>query len=110
MTQGKSPKRETRSEVKRLVDLVQREVDDGATTVEEIHKAIANLPLDILERLDVFEEAVKGVRKVQEARIGAVYDLIRTVNDRVGTFAKEILASPPARKPAHKKAAHAHAR
>jgi hypothetical protein len=34
------------------VDLVQRGVDDGATSLEEIHKAIANLPLDILDRLD----------------------------------------------------------
>ena len=122
MAEAKHAKRETRTEIKRLVDLVQRQVDDGATSVEEIHLAIANLPLDVLERLDVFEETVEGVRKIQEARIGAIYDVIRKVNDRVGKFAKEILAEPaarkaaakPARRPApkaaHGKAAHAPAR
>jgi hypothetical protein len=93
--------------MKKLVDLVQREIDEGATTVEEIHLAIANLPLDVLERLDVFEETVKDVRKVQEARIGAVYDVIRKVNERVGAFAKELLAARPAHKSAPQKAAHA---
>lgn len=105
MTQAKG---DGRAEAKRLVDLVQREVDDGATSVEEIHKAIANLPLDILERLDIFQEMVKGARKVQEARLGAVYDVIRKVNEEVGKLAKEILAGPPAHKPVHRKAMHAH--
>lgn len=77
--------------------------------MQEIHKAIANLPLDILERLDVFEEAVKGARRVQEARIGAIYDLIRKVNEEVGKLAKEMLAGPPQRKPAHRKTVRARA-
>jgi hypothetical protein len=55
MTQTKRTKGDGGAEAKRLVDLVQREIDDGATSVEEIHKAIANLPLDILDRLDVLE-------------------------------------------------------
>ena len=110
MTQVKKrTKGDGRAGAKRLVDLVQREVDDGATSVEEIHKAIANLPLDILERLDVFEEAVKGARRVQEARIGAIYDLIRKVNQEVGKLAKEILARPPERKLAHRKMVQAKA-
>ncbi|HTF35342.1 MAG TPA: hypothetical protein VK714_16785 [Myxococcota bacterium] len=104
MTQAKRTKGEGRAEAKRLVDLVQREVDDGATSVEEIHKAIANLPLDILDRLDIFEEAAKGARKVQEASIGAMYDVIRKVNDEVGKLAKELLAG----RATHKKAVHAH--
>ena len=84
------------------------------SSVEEIHKAIANLPLDVLERLDLFENAVRGARKVQEARIGAMYDLIRKVNEEVGKIAKELLAGQlPHRRvlPAgSKKAVHAHAR
>jgi cob(I)alamin adenosyltransferase len=106
MTQPKRTKGDGRAEAKRLVDLVQREVDDGATSVEEIHKAIANLPLDILDRLDIFEETAKGARKVQEASIGAMYDVIRKVNDEVSKLAKEILTG----RPAHKKEVHAHRR
>jgi len=105
MTQAKRTKEDGRVEAKRIVDLVQREVDDGATSVEEIHKAIANLPLDILDRLDIFEETAKGARKVQEASIGAMYDVIRKGNEEVGKLAKEILTG----RPAHKKAVHTHA-
>ena len=72
MQQGKTTKGDGRVRTGKLVDLVQKEIDDGATSVEEIHKAIANLPLDVLERLDIFDEMVKGARKVQEARIGAI--------------------------------------
>jgi hypothetical protein len=107
MTQAKRTKGDGRAEAKRLVDLVQREIDDGATSVEEIHKAIAALPLDVLDRLDISEETSKGARKVQEATIGAMYDVIRRVNEEVGKLAKEILAGSPAHKPAHRKAVHA---
>jgi len=105
MKETKRGKGEVRADVKKLADLVQKEIEDGATTVEEIHKAIASLPLDILERLDVFEETVKDVRRVQDTSIGAIYDVIRKVNHEVGNYAKEILeggaAGKPTRKPAH---------
>jgi hypothetical protein len=110
MTQAKTRKGDGRAQARKLVDLVQREIDDGATSVEEVHKAIANLPLEVLERLDLFEEMVAGARKVQEARIGAMYDVIRKVNEEVGKLAKEILGGRPAPKPEHRKAVHAHAR
>ena len=106
MTEAKRTKGDGGAEAKRLVDLVQREIDDGATSVEAIHKAIANLPLDILDRLDVFEETAKGARKVQEVSIGAMYDVIRKVNEEVGKLAKELLTG----RPTHKKAEHAHGR
>jgi len=106
VTEAKRTKSDGGAEAKRLVDLVQREIDDGATSVEEIHKAIANLPLDILDRLDVFEETAKGARKVQQATIGAMYDVIRKVNEEVGKLAKELLTG----RSAHKKEVHAHGR
>lgn len=107
MAQGKTTKREVRAEVRRIADLVQREVDRGAKSVEEIHRSIAALPLDVLERLDLFTEAVKDVRKVQAASIGAVYDLIHRVNREVNRLAKDLVdgreaskrtATKPARK------------
>jgi hypothetical protein len=103
--QARIGKRDGRVRARKLVDLVRREIENGAETVEEIHKAIANLPLDVLERLDVFEEMVKDVRKVQEARIGAIYDVIRKVNDEVARLAREILRGLPARKTIARKAA-----
>jgi hypothetical protein len=114
MTQSKKTTGEVRSGMRKLVQWVQKEIDGGASSVEEIHKAIANLPLQVLERLDLFEDAVKGARKVQEARIGAMYDLIRKVNQEVARIAKELLAGRPAQRRVQpsrpKKAVHAHAR
>jgi hypothetical protein len=73
-----------------LADLVREAVDDGANSVEEIHRAIADLPLEVLERLDVFREGVRDVRRIQDASIGAIYDVIRRVNDEVTRLAHEL--------------------
>jgi hypothetical protein len=86
-----------RSEATRLADLVRELVADGATTVEEIHKAIADLPLDVLERLDLFEQTVKNVRRIQDTSIGAIYDVIRKVNREATRLAAEVLERAPRR-------------
>ena len=114
MAKSKSEKRDVRKEARRIADLVQREVDQGAKSVEEIHRSIAAMPLDVLERLDIFEKTVKDVRKVQAASIGAVYDVIHKVNHEVNRLAKELIdgraeskkaVSKPAKKPAARKPA-----
>jgi len=104
--------REARTEARRLADLVEEAIDDGATTVEKVHKAIASLPLDILQELDVFEETVKEVRKVQDTSIGAIYDVIRKINHEAGKLATRLLQRRReglARKAVHRRAATAHA-
>jgi len=98
-------RRGARSEAKRLADLVREAVDDGARTAEEIHKAIADLPLDVLERLDLFDETVKEARRIQDRSIGAVYDVIRRINREVTGLAREIIELSPPRKPAAKQKA-----
>jgi hypothetical protein len=94
---------------KRLPDLVRDAVDSTASSAEEIHKSIASYPLDVLDRLEILETAVREVRRVQDQSIGAVYDLVRGVNREVTQLANEILGGsvgkPRARKPARKKAA-----
>jgi hypothetical protein len=107
-------KRTARAEATRIADLVRRAVDDGARTAEDIHKSIADLPLDVLQRLDLFEKTAKDVKKIQDTSIGAVYDLIRKVNQEVGKLASELLERParrsPGKKPAPAKAARPAAR
>ena len=80
------------SNKKNIADLVEEAVDQGATTVEEIHKAIADLPLRILEEVDILRKPVGEIRKVQDHSIRAVYDLIREVNERVGDLASDVLS------------------
>jgi hypothetical protein len=79
------------SDDKALAQLVEEAVDKGATTAEEIHRAIADLPVTMLDRLGVQENAVKEVRKISDASIGAIYDLIRDINRKVATLASELL-------------------
>jgi len=105
MKEAKSGKGDGKAEARRLAHLVQQTIDEGADTVEEIHRSIANMPLDVLERLDVFKETVKDVRKVQDTSIGAIYDLIHKVNREVGKLATEMLGRPAPRKTAPSKAA-----
>jgi hypothetical protein len=105
MKAAKNGKRDARAEVKRLAHLVQQAVDDGANSVEEVHRSIASLPLDVLERLDLFTETVKDVRKVQDTSIGAIYDLIHKVNREAAKLATELLRHSAARKAAPRKAA-----
>ena len=85
-------------EAKRIIELIQEAVDKGANTVEEIHKSIADLPLKMLEEIEVLKKPVKEVRRVQDRSIGAVYDLIREINAQIRKLAAEILradARPP---------------
>ena len=107
MKATRTGKSEGRTEAKRITQLVERAIDDGADSVEEIHRSIASLPLDVLQRLDLFNETVKDVRKVQDTSIGAIYELIHKVNHEVGKLATEMLRPRPAaaRKTPHGKAA-----
>jgi hypothetical protein len=107
MKEAKRRKGDGRAEARRLAHLVQQAIDEGADTAEEIHRSIANLPLDVLERLDLFEETVKDVRKVQDTSIGAIYALIHKVNREVGRLATEMLRRPAPRKVVPKKVVRA---
>lgn len=91
MTETRTRKRQVGAEIRRIADLVQEQIDRGAKSVEEIHLQIAALPLDVLERLDVFEKTAKDVRKIQATSIGAVYDVIRNVNREVNRLANGLL-------------------
>ncbi len=78
--------------VRKLKDLVQEFVDKGATSVEDIHKAIAALPLEALEGIEGIGESAKGIKEIQQKTIGGVYDIIRSVNNKVAEIAEEIIS------------------
>jgi histone H3/H4 len=90
--------RERSSERKALARFIQDAIDKGATTVEDIHKSIADLPLKILEESELLRAPAKEVRRVQDHTIGAVYDLIRSINEQIGTVASELLAEAARRR------------
>jgi len=79
-------------EKKTLNRRIQDAIDNGVTTVEEIHRTIADLPLKILEEGDLLRGPAKEARRVQDRTIGAVYDAIRGTNKQVGELASRLLA------------------
>ncbi|MGH0037285.1 MAG: hypothetical protein ACQGVK_19845 [Myxococcota bacterium] len=88
-----------------LREWIEESVDKGATSVEEIHRAIADLPIGVLERLGLFEASARDVRRIQGTSIGAIYDVIRKVNHEVSRLAGELLDSERRPGPARSAAA-----
>lgn len=67
-----------------LKDLIQEAVDKGATSVEQVHQYIAELPFDALEKTGLLQEDKLQLRDKQRRTIGMVYDAIRGINRQVG--------------------------
>ena len=76
---------------KAATTLVQDAIDKGVTTVEDLHKSLADLPFKVLEESELFRGPAKEVRRLQDQTIKAVYGLIRRVNQQVGSLASELL-------------------
>jgi hypothetical protein len=89
---GKNHKGGNMGNLRKLKDIVQEFVDKGATSVEEVHKSIAKLPLEVLESIEGIEEPAKGIKEIQQKTIGSVYDIIRQVNSKVAEIAEEIIS------------------
>ncbi len=88
------------SERKALAEFVEEAIEKGATTVEDVHKSIADLPLKILEESELLRGPAKEVRRVQDHTIGAIYDLIRHINQQIGTLASDLLEKAAKRRQA----------
>lgn len=65
-------------------DLIQQAVDRGATSVEQIHQYIADLPFEALARSGVLDAGKLKLREKKTRTIGMVYDAIRSINKQVG--------------------------
>lgn len=67
-----------------LKDLIQEAVDRGATSVEQIHQYIADLPFEGIERMGMLDPEAGELRATKTRTIGLVYDAIRRINREVG--------------------------
>jgi hypothetical protein len=78
-----------------LVELqktVQEAIDNGATSVEQVHRQIANMPLDFLSKIEQLEGPISQVRDFQDKTVGSIYETIHNINAKAGEIAKELLA------------------
>jgi hypothetical protein len=73
--------------VELLKDLVQDAIDKGAKSVEEIHKTIAALPFETLEKAGLTDSTLK---EKHNQFLSSVYGAIRNVNQQIGDFASDI--------------------
>ncbi|HZR36424.1 MAG TPA: hypothetical protein VFA75_13710 [Nevskia sp.] len=67
-----------------LKDFIQEAVDRGATSVEQIHQYIADLPFEALEKTGLLEHDKLRLREKKRRSIGMVYDAIRRINREIG--------------------------
>ena len=75
---------------KATTSLVQDAIAKGVSTVEEVHKSLASLPFEVLEESKLLRRPAKEVNRLQDQTIGAIYGLIRRINQRVGALASEL--------------------
>lgn len=61
-------------------------IDELATTIEDIHKSVADFPLEVLGGVTSLDDTLDDVRSAQARYIGAVYQLIRRVNGQARTL------------------------
>ena len=76
----------------RIQALVEEAIDQGATTVGQIHQAVAAAPLEALGSIEPLSDAAGAAQDVAQRSIGAIYDTIRQVNEQVGILAEQLLA------------------
>ena len=75
----------------KIQSLVEEAIDHGATTVGEIHQAVAAAPLEALRNIEPLSGAAEQAQNIAQRSIGAVYDTIRQVNEQVGILAEQLL-------------------
>lgn len=73
-----------------LKDMVQTAIDNGAKTVGEVHKAVADMPFEVLERSGLLDEEKQKIRDQSQQTIGTVYEKIREVNHKIGELASDM--------------------
>ena len=86
------------SKLRGLKELVQTAIDKGATSVEEVHNKIANMPLTVLEKIAPLEKPAKEIKQFHENTVGTVYDIIRTVNHEVAEIAENMISQTEIKK------------
>lgn len=97
MTNAKQKTEDLRKEVvadlTEIQKVVKDAIDKGATSVEQVHRSVAKMPLKYLAQIEGTKSAAKDAGDIQDKTIGHVYNLIQTVNDNVYSIAGDILKS-----------------
>ena len=77
--------------IKSLKDAVQKAIDDGARSAEDVYLRISRMPFDQLERIAALEGLVQKARGLHDQSVARITATIRAVNKRVGRLADDAL-------------------
>lgn len=72
-------------------EIVEKAIENGATTVEQVHLSIASMPFDMLEKVDALQKPVGKAREIHDQTVGNIYETIRLLNERAGEIARGLL-------------------
>jgi hypothetical protein len=72
-------------------EIVEKAIEEGATTVEQVHRSIASMPFDILEKVEALQKPVGKAREIHDQSVGNIYETIRLLNERAGEIARTLL-------------------
>ena len=67
-------------------------IDDVSTTVEDIHRAVAEYPLTVLGEITPFKETLDDVKTTQDQTIEAVYGLVRSINAQARRITENVFS------------------
>ncbi len=70
-------------------DTIQEAIEQGTTTVEQIHKRIVDVPLALLDKNGLVKLDEEKRNALWEQSIGQVYDVIRRINTELGALANK---------------------
>ena len=80
-----------------LAAFIHDTIDEVTTTVERVHRSIAELPFDAIGQVPPLRSAADEVRSLQGRSIGAVYALVRRINREVQHVVTELVTGAPTR-------------
>jgi hypothetical protein len=87
---------ERREKLLSVQEIVEKAIEEGATTVEQVHLSIASMPFDMLEKVDALQKPVGKAREIHDQTVGNIYETIRLLNERAGEIARTLLRSKDA--------------
>ncbi|MBF0120069.1 MAG: hypothetical protein HQK79_14640 [Desulfobacterales bacterium] len=88
---GTSHKQETFNKLRGIKSLLHEAIDAGVTAVEHIHKSIANIPFEAMEKVEPLESSVKGIKNVHNTTTHNVYNMIRSVNKIISEVGENLI-------------------
>lgn len=68
---------------RRIAATVHDVIDDVTSTATDIHKSVADFPLQVLGEITPFKETLDDVKVTQDRMIDAIYGLVRSINTQV---------------------------